>query len=368
MVTDPAPKIVTAAAHRPSPALAVVNKAREQFNNPKPGTFYSQGAYEAWCANFVSWVMKETGTPLRNPDSGSWRIAGVYRMMDTFKSNGTFKARGYTPKPGDVVLYGGSGHTNIVVDVNDDGTMTTIGGNESNRVSQRKLSVRDASIVGFGQTPGAPEAPAEIAETPTETPEGVMLAAGVLPPAPEAMIPAPEVLPPAPDALPPAPDALPPAPGAVPPAPEAVIPAPEGLPPAPGVLPPAPEVAPPAPEVVPPAPEILPPAPEAMIPAPEGLPPAPEALLPAPDAVIPVPEALPPAPEVLPPAPEVLPPAPEALPPAPAPEPMVFFPPAPEVVPPVMNPEPIVDQGFGIEPMSVVETPHMPGGLPGPAL
>lgn len=357
----PAPKakVVTAAAVTPrSPAAAVVALAREQLANPKAGTFYSQGAYEAWCANFVSWVLKETGTPLRNPDSGGWRIAGVYRMMDTFKANGTFQARGYKPKPGDVVLYGGSGHTNLVVSVNDDGTMTTIGGNESNRVASRTLSVRDASIVGFGVTPGGdPNAHlGDESVAPAPGPDGdpvPVIAPAANDTAPAETAPAPvEGLPDeAPDAV--IPDA------AVPPAADAPIPGAVG---APGQ------------EVPAPSPVLDPAAAQAPF-----------------DPFAPPPEA--PAPQIVPAvfdagAPEALPPAPEAV-PAPA-EPVVFFPPAPEQVPPVLNPIPVPDatlvgQEVPAQPVpeqaltplaentaAPVDAPadgpqHLTGALPGPA-
>lgn len=345
----PAPKakVITAAAVTPrSPAAAVVALAREQLANPKAGTFYSQGAYEAWCANFVSWVLKETGSPLRNPDSGGWRIAGVYRMMDTFKSNGTFQARGYKPKPGDVVLYGGSGHTNLVVSVNDDGSMTTIGGNESNRVASRTLSVRDASIVGFGVTPGG-DPNTHIGDedsAPAPGPDGdpvPVIAPAINDTAPVAVIPAPV-------------EGMP----AVPP--DAVVPD-AGIPGAPAdpVLDPVAAQAP-----------FDPFAPLPMTPAPQVVPAAFDTGAPAPEALPPVPEAVP----------------------APV-EPVVFFPPAPEQVPPVLNPVPVpaepmpaaaaavtMDQGIpepGVVPLTGnIEPPldvpadgpqHLTGALPGPA-
>ena len=199
----------------------VLQVARQEFDKQSPGTFYSEGVRQAWCANFVSWVMRQAGDPLTNVTNGSWRVPGVYTLKDTFAAENKLEPAGYTPSPGDVVLYGGSGHTNIVVGVDGD-TITTIGGNESNRVSQRTISRFSGDIMGFGRIadeaplPPAPEFVAVSNEVPPPpvdpflpppAPEFVAVNNEVPPPPPPV-----EFVPPAPEAIPAVFDAPPPPP------------------------------------------------------------------------------------------------------------------------------------------------------------
>ncbi|NLU83393.1 CHAP domain-containing protein [Rhodococcus sp. HNM0569] len=141
----------------------VVELVRTEHAAQQPGEFYSDGADEDWCANFVSWVMRESGAPLANPNSGGWRIPGVYTLQEFYEATDRFEAvdSGYRPAVGDVVLYenswflGVGQHTNIVVAVDGD-TVTTAGGNEWDRVRLHNLDWRDDSaVVGFGTLGGA---------------------------------------------------------------------------------------------------------------------------------------------------------------------------------------------------------------------
>lgn len=104
--------------------------------------------------------MWQAGTPLSNPNSGSWRIPGVLTLQSYYRSVGKYKTVGsYTPKTGDVAIYIGKNtldgrshqHTNIVLGV-DKGTMTTIGGNENGRmrVSTQSYKRDQNGLVGFG--------------------------------------------------------------------------------------------------------------------------------------------------------------------------------------------------------------------------
>ncbi len=91
---------------------------------------YSENQNQLWCADFVSWVYNQAGSPLQSP---SWRISYVPTLQTDaqagqqgmhWHTNGD----GYTPQPGDIAVYGG-GHTNILVSVS--GTTTTyIGGDQ----------------------------------------------------------------------------------------------------------------------------------------------------------------------------------------------------------------------------------------------
>ena len=73
----------------------IISLAKTEFKAQPAGAKFSQGAEEAWRANFVSWIMYQAGAPLKNPHTGD--------------------------------------HTNIVLK-NDNGALTTVGGNEANRI------------------------------------------------------------------------------------------------------------------------------------------------------------------------------------------------------------------------------------------
>lgn len=117
----------------------IISLAKTEFKAQSAGAKFSQGAEEAWCANFVSWIMHQAGAPLKNPHTGGWRIPGTFTLREYYEANGRFKAAnsGYQPLPGDVAIYRNSpvfgDHTNIVLK-NDNGALTTVGGNETNRI------------------------------------------------------------------------------------------------------------------------------------------------------------------------------------------------------------------------------------------
>ena len=117
----------------------IISLAKTEFKAQSTGTKFSQGAEEAWCANFVNWIMHQAGAPLKNPHTGGWRIPGTFTLREYYETNGRFKPAnyGYQPLPGDVAIYRNSSvfgdHTNIVLK-NDNGVLTTVGGNEVNRI------------------------------------------------------------------------------------------------------------------------------------------------------------------------------------------------------------------------------------------
>ncbi|MVU81835.1 CHAP domain-containing protein [Nocardia sp. ET3-3] len=138
----------------------VVDVLRQQFDEQSGRDKYSEGIAEPWCADFVSWVMREAEQPFSNPNSGSWRIPGVYTLEEYFRGQHRFEQanNGYLPRVGDVVMYADSSvfhqHTNIVIAVDSD-TITTVGGNEageSGGVAIHKFRPSGTSgLVGFGR-------------------------------------------------------------------------------------------------------------------------------------------------------------------------------------------------------------------------
>ncbi|HSX36566.1 MAG TPA: CHAP domain-containing protein [Patescibacteria group bacterium] len=93
---------------------------------------YSQGNYEEWCADFVSWVYDQAHYPVQ-PDP-NWRESSVSGLQAIGEKNQSFHWHsvnsGYVPKPGDLAIHGGS-HVNMVVSVKGT-TVTLIGGDQSN--------------------------------------------------------------------------------------------------------------------------------------------------------------------------------------------------------------------------------------------
>jgi hypothetical protein len=120
---------------------------------------YTDGTLEYWCADFVSWVYREAGTPFTGGSSGGWRIPAVSSVEAWFKKNGTWTPnnKNVNPQPGDVITYTFS-HVGIVEKVEGE-TLTVISGNTGIDGSNNGKGVgRDthenfrshSQIVGFG--------------------------------------------------------------------------------------------------------------------------------------------------------------------------------------------------------------------------
>ena len=134
----------------------IISLAKTEFEAQSAGTKFSQGAEEPWCANFVSYIMKQAGAPLKNPHTDGWRIPGTFTLREYYEATGRFKSANsdYQPLPGDAAIYRNSpvfgDHTNIVLK-NDNGVLTTVGGNEANRI--RVFVNRDKQydgLLGYG--------------------------------------------------------------------------------------------------------------------------------------------------------------------------------------------------------------------------
>ena len=134
----------------------IISLAKTEFEAQSAGIKFSQGAEEPWCANFVSYIIKQAGAPLKNPHTDGWRIPGTFTLHEYCEANGRFKPvnSGYQPLPGDVAIYRNSpvfgDHTNIVLK-NDNGVLTTVSGNETNRI--RVFVNRDKQydgLLGYG--------------------------------------------------------------------------------------------------------------------------------------------------------------------------------------------------------------------------
>lgn len=102
----------------------------------------------AWCANFVSWTMKEAGVPTE------FRSASVPNMLTKFKTAGQFHRDLSKLKPGNIVFFdwdgSGPGHVAIVKSVGKNGQFESVDGNSDNMVKVRPRNFYSNQIIGFG--------------------------------------------------------------------------------------------------------------------------------------------------------------------------------------------------------------------------
>ncbi len=137
----------------------IVALLEQEYEAQPNGTKYTEGADEDWCADFSSWIMKEAGVPMLNQDNGSWRIEDVPPIHEYYVSVNRFESAqsDYVPVVGDVVMYKKpspfGNHINIVIK-NDNGVITSVGGNESDKIRiQTYTPASDAYAIGYGKLP-----------------------------------------------------------------------------------------------------------------------------------------------------------------------------------------------------------------------
>lgn len=123
---------------------------------------FTQGRNEAWCADFVTHVVKEAykenGKSIPS-GFGSSSVEGLRQWgknnncyLDTTNTSNKSSIIASSVKPGDVVIFkNGISHTGVVTEVNSDGTFKTIEGNTSDKVAYRNYTANDSKISGFVQ-------------------------------------------------------------------------------------------------------------------------------------------------------------------------------------------------------------------------
>jgi hypothetical protein len=87
-----------------------------------------------WCAYFTSWLARSAGVPLGEHGQGFGSVDAVYAWAQ--RSGRAMPASsGQNPRPGDLIVW--DEHIGIVEAVRPDGSVQTIEGNSSDRVSRR---------------------------------------------------------------------------------------------------------------------------------------------------------------------------------------------------------------------------------------
>ena len=98
-----------------------------------------------WCAYFVSWVARQAGTPIGEHGQGFGSVDAVYAWAQ--RSGRAVPIAAGPPRPGDLVVW--DEHIGIVEGVGPDGSIHTIEGNSSDRVSRRTHGPGADGAIGY---------------------------------------------------------------------------------------------------------------------------------------------------------------------------------------------------------------------------
>ena len=117
-----------------SPRIAQFRQATAGAPGPGP-----------WCAYFVSWAAREAGVPIGDAGQGYGRVDDVWAWAE--RSGKAIPAGSGQPQPGDLIVW--DEHIGIVESVGADGSIHTIEGNSSDRVSQRAYGTDGGGAIGY---------------------------------------------------------------------------------------------------------------------------------------------------------------------------------------------------------------------------
>lgn len=138
--------------------VPIVNASVPQLGNKggKPfWTWYGFNSRVDWCAIFVSWCEDQCGY-IDAKTAPSFAL--VSDGSDWFMDRGQWMEPEETPQAGDLIFFdweqdGGRDHVGIVTSVID-GKVFTIEGNSSDRCRQKRYSLEDPVIYGYGRIKG----------------------------------------------------------------------------------------------------------------------------------------------------------------------------------------------------------------------
>jgi hypothetical protein len=98
-----------------------------------------------WCAYFVSWAARQAGTPLGDQGQGFGRVDDVWAWGE--RTGRATPAASAHPQPGDLIVW--DEHIGIVESVGADGSINTVEGNSSDRVSKRTYGPDGGGAIGY---------------------------------------------------------------------------------------------------------------------------------------------------------------------------------------------------------------------------
>ena len=146
---DEMKKVVSVVSDKP-----IVKVAMGQLGNKGGKPFWSWYGFknrEEWCALFVSWCEDQCGY-LKSEAAPKFAI--VSDGADWFVLRDQWRLMGDTPEPGDLIFFdweqdGARDHVGIVTAVVDD-KVFTVEGNSSDLCRQKRYSLDDPVIYGYG--------------------------------------------------------------------------------------------------------------------------------------------------------------------------------------------------------------------------
>lgn len=77
----------------PTRQKKIISLAKTEFKAQSTDTKFSQAPEEAWCANFVSWIMYQAGAPLKIRILAAGVSRGRLPCVNTYEANGRFASR-----------------------------------------------------------------------------------------------------------------------------------------------------------------------------------------------------------------------------------------------------------------------------------
>jgi hypothetical protein len=87
-----------------------------------------------WCAYFTSWAARDAGMPLGENGQGFGSVDALYAWAQR-AGRAVPNGPGAVPRPGDLIVW--DEHIGVVESVRPDGSIATVEGNSSDRVSRR---------------------------------------------------------------------------------------------------------------------------------------------------------------------------------------------------------------------------------------
>src|SRR4051794_1073966 len=99
-----------------------------------------------WCAYFTSWAARQAGVPLGDHGQGFGRVDDVYAWAQQ-AGKAIPNGSGVKPQPGDLIVW--DEHIGVVDHVDGDGTIHTVEGNSSDRVSERAYRPGENPAIGY---------------------------------------------------------------------------------------------------------------------------------------------------------------------------------------------------------------------------
>jgi len=129
---------------------ALLSALEDAYADQPPGPSFSEGFTEPWAASFVSWAFRRAGVAFEDPTTGRWRIADITTLERFLSESGAALPAGSVPQFGDVLFFGEASafgrHVGIVIGYDEDGTVTTVGGDQDNAVAVSRLLLTDPEL------------------------------------------------------------------------------------------------------------------------------------------------------------------------------------------------------------------------------